>query len=71
MIQEDLHCSDNIIINLTGNMISMPDAGTLQENKHDTLPPPSILSSAATIAQNLPGSKSSYSFSLGRLCDDG
>ena len=52
-------------------MITIPDSGTLQENKHVSLPLPSTLSPAATITTIVPGLKSSSLLSLGQLCDYG
>ena len=52
-------------------MITMPDAGTLQEINNGTLPLPIILSPAATITTIIPGLNSSSLLSLGQLCDDG
>ena len=68
--EEDQHCLENVV-NATGPMITMPDAGTLQANKHGTLPLPSILSSAATIATIVPGLKFYSMLSLGQLCGNG
>ena len=51
-------------------MIIMPYAGTLQANKHGSLPLPSTLSPSETIATIVPGLKSSSILSLGKLCDD-
>ena len=52
-------------------MIIMPYAGTLQANKHGSLPLPSTLSPAATITIIVPDLKSSSLLSLGQLCDSG
>ena len=51
-------------------MIVMLDVGILQERKHGSLPLPSILSPAVTIATIVPGLKSSSLLSLGQLFDD-
>ena len=70
VIEEYQHCFDNIY-NATGPMIIITDAVTLQANKHGSIPIPSTLSPAETIATIVPGLKSSSLFSLGQLCDDG
>ena len=59
------------IVNTTGPIITIQDAGILQTNKHGSLPLPSILSPVATIDTLVPGLKSSYFLSLGQLCDNG
>ena len=54
-----------------GPMIIMPDAGTLQANKHGSLTLPSKLSPEATTSTIVPVLKSYSLLSLGQLCDDG
>ena len=46
--EEYQHCLDNIV-NTTGHIITMPEYGTLQANKHGSLPLTSTLSPEATI----------------------
>ena len=52
-------------------MIIITDAVTLQANKHGSIPIPSTLSPAETIATIVPGLKSSYLLSLEQLFDNG
>ena len=68
--EKDQHCLENIF-NATGPMIIMSDAGTLQANKHVSLPLTFTLSPASTISTIVPGLKSSSMFSPSQLYEDG
>ena len=60
LIREEYQQCLGKIVNTTWSMITMPDTGTLQENKHGYLPLPIILSPAASISKIVPGLKSYY-----------